>query len=245
MKDRGRLATEFILIVLGVLVALMVDAWLESRRDSELRQEYLTRLADDISVDVSNLDQRILFFRQVAIYGMDTIAWIKSDDPPSHDVLSAAFFAAEVWPYEPIQSTYFDLQSTGNIRLLDDIDMRMSLAAYHSASERRQSGWDLPEEYREIVRGLIPPPVQAAIRNSCLAISVDINEGSTLAECGVPDVTLPEFSASLEALRAYPEVERILRYRVSEVDTSIILFETQQALASPILEAINAKISGE
>ncbi len=71
MDKRGRMIGEFVLIVVGVLVALMVEAGLESRKDDSLRDEYLSRIR-------------------------------------------------------------MDLHSTGNIRLLDDIDLRTSRAVYYN-----------------------------------------------------------------------------------------------------------------
>jgi hypothetical protein len=40
---------EFLVIILGVLVALGVDQWRESARDRQLEQEYLVRLVADLN----------------------------------------------------------------------------------------------------------------------------------------------------------------------------------------------------
>jgi hypothetical protein len=61
----GKLFGEFVLIVLGVLMALMVDTEIEKRSDDNLRQEYLSRLTADIESDRRNLDHRIAFFTSV------------------------------------------------------------------------------------------------------------------------------------------------------------------------------------
>jgi len=51
MKTRGRTAGEFVLIVVGVFIALLLDAMVSERNDGELRSEYVLRLAADINAD--------------------------------------------------------------------------------------------------------------------------------------------------------------------------------------------------
>ena len=102
MNKRGRMIGEFVLIVAGVLVALMVEAGLDSRKDDQLRDEYMSRFQADL----------------------------------------ASFYAAELWPFRPNTSTYQDLHNTGNIRLLGDMDLRTSLAAYYNQADASRPGWN-------------------------------------------------------------------------------------------------------
>jgi hypothetical protein len=44
----GRVAGEFALIVVGVMVALAGDSWLEARSQQSLEREYLERIAADL-----------------------------------------------------------------------------------------------------------------------------------------------------------------------------------------------------
>ena len=46
---------EFVVIVLGVLVALGVDDWRQYRTDRELEQHLLDRLATDLAADATDL----------------------------------------------------------------------------------------------------------------------------------------------------------------------------------------------
>lgn len=51
MQRISTITAEFILIVVGVLVALMIDNAVEERHDDELREAYLLRLQDDFAFD--------------------------------------------------------------------------------------------------------------------------------------------------------------------------------------------------
>ena len=234
---RGRIVGEFVLIVLGVLSALMVDTWIEARNDDKLRQEYLTRLIDDLETDGRNLDYRVSFFSDVRSFGLNTLDRIQSDEPVEQEDVLAAYYAAEIYAFASFDSTYVDLHSTGNIRLLRDIDLRLALATYNHRTvlvKRLRS-----EEYREIVRGIIPWHIQQAIREHCpTTVSNDA------VPTGFPPCTIPSFSTAdanriFDKLREHPRIEEILRYRVSEVDVQVFLYGSHKDNSQAVLELLN------
>ena len=94
MRTRGQIIAEFFLIVLGVLVALSVDTWIEQRKDNELRNEYLARLGSEIEFDIDAIRYRIEFFGEIREYGLRTLEWLHSDDPADDpQLLMAAYYA--------------------------------------------------------------------------------------------------------------------------------------------------------
>ena len=149
MKQQTKLVGEFVLIVVGVLVALAVESALEDRADDKLRDQYLSRLALDLEADKRALLGRIDFFTDVRRFSQDVLTWLDSDAPVDQRTLLASFYAAEVWPLAPNTSTYLDLHSTGNLRLLDDIDLRMKLAIYYNKAESTEAGMNPSENYRD------------------------------------------------------------------------------------------------
>ena len=52
---------EFVLIVVGVLVALAVETALDERGDDALRDEYISRIKMDMKADVRSIGHRIEF----------------------------------------------------------------------------------------------------------------------------------------------------------------------------------------
>jgi len=165
MKNRGRTVGEFVLIVVGVFVALLLDTMMNERHDGGLRLEYLVRLEADINADKQAFEYRIEFFTAVQQFSQEFLNWMQSDAPVDQNVLLAAFYAAEIWAYVPRTSTYQDLQSTGNLRLIENIELRTRLFEYHNKIDIVRPGWSPFDEYREIIRGIIPSNVQAQIAN--------------------------------------------------------------------------------
>jgi len=229
---RGRIVGEFFLVVLGVLAALMVDTWIEQRNDDNLRQEYLARLTDDLEADRQSLEYRISFFTSVHAFGLQTLERLRSDGPVDQDAILATYYASENYAFWPIRNTYEDLQSTGNIRLLDDIELRLALASYHSKGVVQTN---LSESYRKLVRGVIPWKIQAAIREYCPTVGQNDEVPTGFPPCTLPGISAGEVNAVFAALRAYPRIVETLTYRVSDVDVAVYLYQVQKQMLLSVL----------
>jgi hypothetical protein len=231
---RGRMVGEFFLIVLGVLAALMVDTWIEQRDNNQLTDDYLSRLSDDLEADRRALEYRISFFSSVLSMSVDTLENLSSTEPIGQEDLLAAYYSAEIFTFRPITNTYEDLQSTGNIGLLGDIDLRLALASYHSKTSALTD--EISQEYRGIVRGIIPFEIQAAIRKHCPTTDRTDEVPTGFPPCTLPGVSDATVNETFAKLRAHPSVAEILTYRASEVDVTIYLYTV---LSGSVSEAIS------
>lgn len=235
MKSSTRLAGEFILIIVGVLIALMIEAAFEERENANLGDEYKDRLRDDLMLDKLAIERRIEFFTDVKRFSEETLEWLNSDREVDSDILLAAYYAAEVWPFLPVRSTYEDLQNTGNIRLLDDIDLRTSLSGYYNKANISISGWTPSENYRVVIRGVIPNDVQALIRENC-PTTLDLDQApSGFPPCDLPGIDYSRMAQFFAPLRDNSELRRILTYRNSELDVMIYLLGQQGTFADRVL----------
>ncbi len=241
MKNNTRLVGEFFLIVIGVLVALAVETALENRKDDQLRDEYLVRIENDVSSDKEAIEDRIDFFTDVQGFSNDVLTWLQSNEPVKQELLLASFYAAEVWPFVPNLSTYDDLRSTGNIRMLDDIDLRMDLSAYYNKADTSRSGWNPSEDYREIVRGIIPNDIQDKIRQNCPTTDTLDEEPTGFPSCDLPDIDYDELTRFFLPLKSDVAFRRTLTYRHSELGVMIYLLTQQVVLADGVLSQITAQ----
>lgn len=237
-KSRGKLAAEFVLVVVGVLVALAVDTALENRRDRQLRDEYIERIRSDAEHDRQALEYRIEFFRDVQVFTQRFLDWLDAEAPLDKENVLAAFYAAEVWPFVANDSTYQDLLSTGNIRLIDDINLRTSLAAYYNRVSTSRSGWTPTEEYRQIIRGVIPNGIQESIRENCPTLEGLDGVPTGFPPCEVGKVDYNKLEKLFAPLKVDQDLHRRLTYRHSELGVMIYLLANQQVFADAILQHI-------
>lgn len=134
---RGRIrgtVGEFMIVVLGVLVALAVDQWWERFEDNELTDFYLSAIEDDLRQDSTDLEW--LINRSSLIVGSaDTwLAALNSGSVSAFDEdftndLVGLFLSGEI----NLNSAAFqDMRSSGNLRLLPTPDLRRGLQVYYS-----------------------------------------------------------------------------------------------------------------
>ena len=235
MNKRGRRVSEFVLIVVGVFVALMLETMMSERNDGELRAEYLARIGADMIADKQAIEFRIEFFTAVQKSSREVIDWMQSDAPVNQSVLLAAFYAAEIWPFVPRLSTYQDLQSTGNLRLIDNIDLRTSLFHYYNKADASRPGWNPSDEYRKTIRGVIPGDVQSQIRDACPTTDVSDNTPTGFPPCDLETIDFERMTILFDPLRNDTSFLRVLTYRHSELGVMIRLFRQQVAFADDVL----------
>lgn len=238
LEGRGGLAAEFVLVVVGVLVALAVDTALEERRDGALRDEYIERIRSDAENDRQALEYRIEFFQDVQVFSQQFLDWLDAEAPLDKETVLAAFYSSEIWPFVASQSTYQDLLSTGSIRLIDDINLRTSLATYHNQANTARSGWEPTEHYRRIIRGVIPNRVQDSIREGCPTLESLDGTPTGFPPCELAGVDYGELEVLFAPLRSDREFRRRLVYRQSELSVVVYLLDNQRVLAEDVISHI-------
>jgi hypothetical protein len=162
---------------------------------------------------------------------------LRSEAPVDQEDLLAAYYASEVFTLTPVSNTYEDLQNTGNIRLLRDIEIRLALSSYHEKTARE--GTNLDKSYRKIVRGIIPWEIQKEIRENCPTLDESGEIPTGFPPCKLPKLNTDSVKAVFISIRAYPNIFEILTYRVSDVDTGIYLLGAQKGFVDAILDQLD------
>ena len=171
-----RAAAEFVVIVVGVLVALAVDGWREDRAERVLEKEYLERLISDVRGGQGRLVELVQEHLQAAERNMEVVEpFLRYGDPIPLDTVSfiAALFQSSRSVVLNLADTYpntafEELWSTGRFILIKDAEIRSAVIAHYSLIERAAARFNLlPREYREVIRSLIPADIQEIIYTQC------------------------------------------------------------------------------
>jgi len=153
-----------VVIVVGVLSALGVDAWQDARREHVLAQQYLHALADDLvrdSVNLSLLDS-LLRRKEADLTILRRVAE-GSDEGVSPDSAIGLLYPSAVlgWRLPPIQdAAYTELISTGGLGLIDDAELRSELVFYYQEWGHQVERLDRHRSsFPDMVYELLPPEV--------------------------------------------------------------------------------------
>lgn len=163
------IGAEFLVVVVGVLVALAVDQMVDARAERQLERDYLSALQADVQSDLSRLrdelhpgiDEREAMARAV-------IAALDEEYPFDAVRLAVALdWAGHLALFEPRRATFDDLLGTGNLRLIRNRELRAEVVEYHDLTGLRSMHDLIRNEiwygYRESVDEVLDPLVMAEI----------------------------------------------------------------------------------
>lgn len=131
-----RAGFELGIVFLGVLVALLVDGWNESRIERGIERDYILRISEDVRDDrrelaalASALDAKRLAIRKL-LSGPAEVESL-SDRQLIATLVQAS--AAGFGVLRGNSTTFEDLRSTGNLGLISDPGLRAQVVSYYES----------------------------------------------------------------------------------------------------------------
>jgi len=124
---------EFLVVVAGVFVAMLLNAWYQDRTDSRSRQQYLVLLARDLQDSIRSMDEARQFEE---LQGADAVLLYRALSaptlPPDTQPLSVAVSHLSQRRTMLLKSTtYDDLVNTGHFDLIDNATLRDQIADFY------------------------------------------------------------------------------------------------------------------
>lgn len=124
---------EIGLVVLGILIALQINTWNESRKDHLRLQAHYHELKNELLIDRINLDTILFAIREIDQKTLELYKITISDKPLADSKeLIHAIIAAEPYAFFSIsKSAYSNLVSSGDIHLVKNASLKNLLSIYH------------------------------------------------------------------------------------------------------------------
>ena len=143
------LATEFVVIVLGVLVALGVDEWRDAQKRHETRDQLVAGLIADLEGDRRDYEQVRNMGRRRLEYCRALLAAAADDPPvvlPGGETLGDAVYGAGFWNrLETSLGTYTEMTASGAGSAIEDTELRLQISNYYARAINRADLNDLLE----------------------------------------------------------------------------------------------------
>ena len=152
---------DLVIVVVGVFIGIQVANWNEARLEEQRAVDFLERLSNDLDQELASIDKRVAYVGRSITYGEAALAWAEdgklADDSSWQTVLSFVQ-ASRILPYSPVDSTYQEMRSAGELGLVRDAELRTALTEYFVSGTFARADYILRfnPEYRSHVRGLTP-----------------------------------------------------------------------------------------
>jgi hypothetical protein len=229
-ERRGRLAGEFFLIVLGVVVALGIDRWVQEIDDNRSEREYLERLASDVRANEGIFSSMLQDWEASQKAASDLLGMIEgtSARPSSTGLLVAVARAGATNTGLFRDASFQDLAATGNLRLIRDPELRTDLVHYFGQQiHAGRPAFDrLDLRIRTFSREYLPTEWTRSWRELCPRTTPAI-------ECTTEDP--PSTDLIWQALTQDAAMRRILRARENDAAQTVILIQRWLEASEEIL----------
>ncbi|MBS1979199.1 MAG: hypothetical protein JST46_17640 [Bacteroidetes bacterium] len=127
---------EIVLVVIGILIALQINAWNEERRNRKLEQDYYCRLLEDVMQDEALLAKLVTENTSRINMSNQMLHLLKQKSPSRKDVVNCMRGATvrTTFTFKPNQAAYEDIKFSGNLNIIRDIKLKTLLINYYSTT---------------------------------------------------------------------------------------------------------------
>ena len=168
--DWPYLVGEILIVTLGVLIALALDSWNDTRLAHHVEDEILGRLISDMEADTAlytawskNLEEKLVSLDRVS----EVLSKPESEIDDSLAFLSAIAAGSYYgWNQPPLSRTTFDeLVSSGSLGLIDDPRMRRLIVEYYHLDEDSRGRMEPRRtEYPRVAYRLVPHAAEFTVQ---------------------------------------------------------------------------------
>ena len=126
-------ALDFIVVFLGISVSFGLNNLNEKRKDRVSEKNYYENLLEDARQDLSNLENQIMVCKQ-RLDASNEILILVQNNSSIKEIVSNSFNAIRQMSnhFKPIDATYEDLKSSGNLKLIQDNSLKNEILNYYS-----------------------------------------------------------------------------------------------------------------
>ena len=126
---------EIVLVVIGIIIALQVNNWNESRKDRILEQDYYCRILDDFNLEQTHIEEYRIMINQKIEAAKQLLNDMYKSDKDNYTMLNNWIETQRLPFYVPRRVAFDDLKTSGNFKLMSNVDIKNSLVLYYDDLE--------------------------------------------------------------------------------------------------------------
>lgn len=235
-QDWFTVVIETLIVVLGVFLGIQLGNWNESLNDRQRADDYLARLAQEMTINLKAFEGRQASYASQIEYGLFAMdaSEAPSDREAAWEIIRAFFQASHAFTITPQRGTYDEIISSGDLALLGDQELVNALSRFYTFGGF--STIEVIPQYRESIRRLIPFQMQKYLQTQCY--KVDMLDNHSLLDCPPPDDAESLVNLASQ-IQADIELKRDLQYMLSYSGVSIDIAANRTKRAQEVLAILS------
>jgi|CXWL01.1.fsa_nt_gi hypothetical protein len=235
---------DFVIVVLGVFIGIQVANWNQARADAQLGRFYLERIAEDVRGDARRLEVSIRSWEEEAEESEAIVRFLRDGDRARRsewDMFELIYYRAGWAAFAADRTTYAELVSTGQVRLINDPDLRREIGGYYQSIDDYARFYQFDTPLRERVRGKYPPEAQRYFWESCFSDQAYRSNRDAWRDCA-PFEDAGAIQRTLASLRGDRDLLEATQYALSMRYITIQSARTDLAHANELVARIEGAL---
>ena len=230
---------DFFIVVVGVFVGLQVSNWNAARATQQSERSYLVELRGEVITSNLIVEENLGLMNITIASGERSLAFLEQDVTCAADCwrLLVDFFHASQVAARPISLSVFEEMQKLGLPNSAAVKSRMKIYATATGASAMTTQ-NLPE-FRENIRGLIPPSVQRGLWRNCH----DTTNGREIyiTDCAA-SITEAEARSILDNIRTHTELHPQLTYWIGANIANLDLLGNQIVFGDAVIAAIDKEL---
>ncbi|MFD1063240.1 DUF6090 family protein [Winogradskyella litorisediminis] len=127
---------EIIIVIIGITIAFSMNKCAESRTDAKLKEQYLSNLKSDIEADKLQLTKNAKDLKQKLKICEELIPILNTGKKQGMPLMNSTFELVQYNTFSPQDITYKTLINSGDLKLIDDFDLKTSIQGHYTQYEQ-------------------------------------------------------------------------------------------------------------
>lgn len=236
-KHVGRAGAELLLVILGVLVALSADRWVQALDQKERQRTQLEWILRDLQTDSAMLETAIAEEERRRVSATRLLGAADASQEALMDLRPDTLvydLVAIGWSTPPTFSTgtWDELKAAGELSLIEDSELRRALSGYYQSQLRlRESEEDREFFFRDLER--------RTIRVRPLYVPADAPTDGSYSSLGAEPAEVAQIA---EAVREDPELRGLVTYAGTAGFTRVRIFREYLTTIRSLMASVRAAI---
>ncbi|WP_191859039.1 DUF6090 family protein [Hanstruepera ponticola] len=146
---------EIILVVIGILIALQINNWNESKKEQNILNASLNSLKLNLQNDIDNLNEQIAYNKKVlkaVDFSFRVISLPEYSDKPLSTFADSIFHIATEKTFFPTTTTFNSMESGSHFQWIKNQDLTQAIYSYYAMVDKISS---LTNENNQFVKNHI------------------------------------------------------------------------------------------
>ena len=122
---------EILLVVIGIIIAVQIGNWNQSVQDKELLRISLENLREDLELQKEIIDGQLAIESEMIAKADSILMFMQKPIPSPSDIAPLLFELTTRRTFIANKATFNNLESTGNIVLIEDKELKNELIRYY------------------------------------------------------------------------------------------------------------------